>query len=226
MRGRRTLAEQAKKMVMSPVNKVGGAAIPFEKMLLESLMRRSVYPDLTKPRTIRDRSLYIAQSLGLENEYKALTGKPTRGYKESIKNFAIYTSDSKESSYYYALELRQKFLEKKGKPAPEGFWITAKGSALYNYKIALRYKDKDAADKYLLEYKMLGGTAKGLVASLKSMSIGYGMKGLANEFLASLSVEDREKVMQGMEFYSSVLATNLDYLNTDDEDAQETEDNP
>ena len=76
-KGNMTLTEIAEDMAKSPVNVVASGITPFIKTPMELASGRTYFPDLFKPRTIRDRGLYLAQSLGLDNEYKAVAGLPS-----------------------------------------------------------------------------------------------------------------------------------------------------
>jgi len=160
-----------------------------------------------EPRSIRDNMLYIAQSFGLENEYKALAGLPSRGYKESLKSFLVYTSDPGQAAYYTILDEKQAFLEKLGKKGTYGGSFTPKSNALYNLKLAIRYQDKEAFEKYLVEYVQLGGTLQGLERSLESMDPLYGLNEAEKAYFIQewLDSEGKKKLLQAWQFYKEVL---------------------
>jgi len=205
LNGKKNLKEIGTEMAKSPVNVVASAVSPFYKTPLELVLRRSVYPNVFKPATIRDRGYYVAQQLGLENEYKALMGLPSRGYSKSLTGFYLYKSNPLETAYYEVMDDKREFLKKQGKTS-EGFFLTPRSNALYNLKLALKYKDKVATDKYMTEYVNLGGTQKGLSQSLKMMHPLYGMNAVERkDFLDSLNSEDNEKVKMAERFYNEVI---------------------
>jgi len=203
--GKKTLKEIAIEMAKSPVNVVAQGATPFIKTPAELVTRRSLFPDIFNPRTVRNRGLHLAQSLGLENEYKAIAGLPSEAFSKSLVKTVLYKSDPLQNAYRDILDEKNRFRKKLGKTA-EGFWLTPKGDALYNFKLALRYKDKKAQTKYYLEYVRWGGTEDGLKSSIQSMNPLSGLSvNEQNVFVASLNTEDREKLAKAFRFYVEAL---------------------
>ena len=192
-------------MVQSPVNFIVQGLTPQVKVPAELATGRTLFPDVFKPGTIRDRGLYLSRSLGLENEYKVLAGLPSRGYEESLKTFFLYSSDPGQGSYSDIQEVKRRWLKEQGKGA-EGFWLTPKGNALYNLKLAIRYEDLEATNKYMYEYYSLGGTAKGIEESLDRM---HPLSGLSKQdkrlFEQSLSMDQVKRLGKALEFYHKVL---------------------
>ena len=145
-----------------------------------------------------------------------LAGLPQRkGYLESLQEIFFYRTNPDEAAYWDIIDLKERYLERNGKPHGYVFWQDKKNKALYYFKVALRYKDQDAADKYLYEYAINGGTAKGLVQSLKSMNPLYGLKvndeeNEIVEFVASLSEQDKDRLVQAMQFYVDTLNPDWD----------------
>lgn len=197
--------EMAKDAATSPVNVVVSGSIPFAKLGYEIATRRSTFPDVFRPGTVRDRGLHLARSFGLENEYIALSGLPSKGYGQSLSKMVAYSADPLEGSYRDIFELKNNFLKKEGKSA-EGFWLTPKGDALYNMKLALRFGDKKAFEKYATDYMMMGGKGQGITASLKRMDPLSGMNTLErNTFLSTLDKKDMDKLTKAYQFYYGVL---------------------
>jgi hypothetical protein len=208
LRGKRTLKEIVKEMAESPVNQIVQGITPLAKIPAEVITRRGLFPDVFRPRTIRDRMQHVAGGLGLGEEYRAVFGKPSRGYTKSLSQALIYKSDALQSAYYGIMfEEKMDFLKKRGK-VWEGFILTPRGDALYNYKMALRFKDKKAADKYFQEYLSLGGTQRGLKKSLKRM---HPLSGLSKkdkrEFVESLDNESKRKLEMATKFYNENFIT-------------------
>jgi hypothetical protein len=151
MKGKRSLKEIALDMAKQPVNIIVQGGVPFLKLAGETITRRALFPDVFKPGTVRDRGYHIARSFGLENEYRAIAGKPSRPYRKSIFNFFGYRVDPDQAAYGDIYTEKNHFLKKIGKYG-EGFWLTPAGNALYNARSALRYQDTKAAMKYMGEY--------------------------------------------------------------------------
>jgi hypothetical protein len=103
------------------------------------------------------------------------------------------------------MEEKRRFAERMGKEG-EGFFITPKGNALFNYKLALRYKDYAAAEHYLDEYVAKGGTAAGLARSLQAMNPLYGMNPMDRmQFIAGLDSESMAKLERAIDYYANIL---------------------
>jgi TPR repeat protein len=101
-------------------------------------------------------------------------------------------------------ELRRDYMKKLGKES-EGFWLTGKGQAIYNYKLAVKLGDKDAAEHYLMEYMRLGGTEKNMKKSLKAMHPMFGISKEDREgFLEYIGPDGNERLKQAEEYFKSV----------------------
>ena len=208
------LIEQTMKTMQAPINKLAQGAYPFHKLAFETVARRGLFPDVFKPGTIRDRWLHIARSFGLENEYIAMAGKPSKGYGESLKNLILYTIAPGEAAYRNTWDMKHEFLKKLGKGA-DGFWLTKTGDALYNMKLAIRYGDKEAFSKYFSTYVLeaekqerdIESIEKGVMQSLKNMHPLSGMKEEElKAFAQTLSEDEKDTVDEAIKFYFETLA--------------------
>ena len=92
----------------------------------------------------------------------------------------------------------------------EGFFITPKGNALYNARLALRYGDKDAQVKYMSEYFELGGTLKGLGQSLSNM---HPLAGMSEKeqiaFVLTLDEDEKKKLVKASKFWGEVITDSV-----------------
>lgn len=209
LNGDKSLKEAALNMAMAWPKEVGNkivqGSIPLTKLAGELITRQSSYPSIEKPGTIRDRGEYAARSLGVENEFKALTGKPTPGYDKSIPNVFKYESDPLEESYRKFYDKKRTFLKKQGKGA-EGFWLSDRGEALYNMKLARRYGDKEKENKYRNDYYALGGTREGVKRAFMNMHPLSGMsKKERSAFVRTLTTEERKQLQKAITFYKKTL---------------------
>jgi hypothetical protein len=205
LNGRRTIKEIAVDTLKTPFNKLVSSVTPAWKTPAELAAGMKFYPDVTKPSRIRDRWDYLAQSLGLEKEYRALAGKPSPPYAQSLKDIAVFRTDPNKVAYSYIQDEKRRFLKSIGKES-EGFMSSPRGEALYNYKLALRYKDEQAAGKYLEEYMILGGSAEGFQKSLESMSPLAGLNESEQVgFFNSLREEDKDQLSKAFEYYNTTL---------------------
>ena len=230
LNNKKTLGEIATDMAGSPLNSIAQGAIPFAKLGVETATGRSLFPDIRSQRTIRDKGLHIARFLSLDKEYIALMGLPSKGYLKNIPLAFKYEIDPLQAAYSKVYQLKRDFLKEKGKIG-EGFWLTDKGNALYNLKLAIKYKDKEATDKFLLEYAHLAGImskdgaiadldaeqqsflSKKVMASLLKM---HPLSGLTKpdtaEFLGTLNDEDKTNYSEAQKFWVSILVGGVEGL--------------
>lgn len=204
--GKKGIKEIAADMAKDPFNKVTGALGPHVTIPLGIGLRTKLYPDATKPGHVYgDRWQYLFDSLGLGNEYKAIAGKPSPGYMKSIGDIFLYKSDPYQSGYYATKDEVARFRKNTHKSS-EGWMENEKGNALRNVKLALRYEDKEAARRYLVEYFTLGGTAEGLERSLQSLDPLYGLSVDDKiAFITQLDAEGKRDLAKAMEYYYRVL---------------------
>jgi hypothetical protein len=226
--GKKSLKDIAIEMAESPVNKFMQGLSPFVKTPMELITRRAIFPDISNPKTIRDRSEYLAKTLGLENEYREIAGKPARPYSESLPQAIIYETDPLESAYYEIQDKKREFLKQFGK-AGEGFWLSPRGNALFNMKLAHRYKDKIAAEKYLKLYlhyhalefeagtknekELAASVRQGIIQAIFSMYPLYGLSSKEQgKFIAGLDEDEKKTLVKALRFYSETLigATNTE----------------
>lgn len=201
---RKSWKQQISGMAVSPLNKLVNSISPFIKSPVELLIGRSFFPDITEPSTIRDGLGYLAQSLGVKEEYTRIAGLPVnKTYAESWINAFIYTANPKQTAYYRILDLKQNFeTEKLGKFRTQTFSDSPKSKSLYNMKLSIKYGDAEKAKKYLLEYVENGGTSEGLKRSLESMSPVYGLDAdEAEAFMMWITPRERQDVELAIEWY-------------------------
>jgi hypothetical protein len=208
--GKMSAKDVAIEMAKGAVNKAVGQVGPQYKLPTETLTGRKMYPDVFEPAIIRDRGLYLAEQFGLGGAYRRIAGLPHKSYQESLQNVLAYAADPEESAYYEILDEKQLFLKNKGEYRGYGGSVSPRSSALYNIKMAIRYEDKTALDKYLQEYVNLGGTKEGIETSLRDMEPLFGLNSkLEREFKNEwLDDEGRRRLEQAEAFYKeSVLGS-------------------
>lgn len=200
-----TAQEIAKESIKAPVNVLAQGVTPFAKLPAEVISRRTFFPDVFEPGIIRDRGFHLARGLGLENEYKAIMNLPSEGYGKSLPDIFAYRLDPLQGAYSDIYNEKQRFLKQLGKFG-EGFWLTPRGDALYNFKLSLRYDDRESAKDYLKSYFQLGGTEEGLERSLNNMNPLSGLNEIEQVlFVESLSEEDRKKLAMAFKFWADTL---------------------
>ena len=165
------------------------------------------YPSITQPRAIRDKWEHFFSTLGVDDVYKAVVGKPTKGFGDIFKGAVTYSYDYKESAYYEILDIKRKY---QGDTDNTIYGQTPKSNALYYMKTAIRYKDKEAALKYLDQYFENGGTAKGITQSIEMLNPLYGYTGKdtiakGQAFVNSLSDDEKDKLRIAINYYETDL---------------------
>ena len=191
----------------APLDKAWGMVTPFLKMPIELVSGLNFYPSLTQPRAIRDKWQHFFNSFGVDDIYNEVTGKPTKGADEILKGSVVYNYDYKESAYYEILDIKREY---QGKTDNTIYGTDAKSNALYYMKTAVRYKDKEAALKYLDEYFENGGTAKGIKQSFATLNPMHGFTGKdtaekGEAFIASLTEDEKEKLKIAQDYYENDL---------------------
>ena len=202
--GKMSVGDQLKKMALAGPNKLANAAAPFFKLGAELITGKQVWPDITQPKPIRDRAEHVARFLALDEEYKALTGKPTKGYLDSLKRTLVYEGDPGEIAYQDTRRLVIDFLKKQGRELPSGV-PTQRANALFYYKQAVRYGDSEAAARYKREYLEAGGKLEGIKKSIdKAHPLAMLPENLRYKFRQSLSPEEQQAFKEGLSWYKQV----------------------
>ena len=189
------------------LDKAVGMVTPLIKTPIEMLTGLNFYPSITEPRAIRDKVEHLFSSLGVDELYRAVAGKPTKGIGDIAKGAITYSYDYKESAYYEILDKKREY---QGDTDNTIYGQTPKSNALYYMKTAIRYKDKDAALKYLDEYFENGGTAKGITQSIAMLNPMYGYTSKdtiekGQEFVKSLSDDEKDKLKVAISYYENDL---------------------
>ena len=191
----------------APFVKLWQGARPIEKMVAETVMGQSTYPDPGYPRPIRDRAEYIARTFSLDIPYGWIAGKPKRGdgvtgqLLHDVLSLGSYTTDTGETAYYDVKKWQRNFLDRYGVEKPS-ISPTSKGNALYYYKQALKFGDVDAAKVYLEKYYDLGGNRSGIKLSIKlSHPLGGLPKKMKGKFLNELNPKQYETYQRALDWY-------------------------
>jgi hypothetical protein len=228
---KKSLKEIATSMAESPVNQIINGLSPLYKTPVELMLRKEFFPNAMNPRVMRDRGLYLSKILGLENEYAALAGLPSRGYEKSVSKLLYYESDPEEAAYYTMYNRKAEFLKKLGKLGGETS-ITPQGVALYYMRLARRLGDDKAEKKYFEEYashhrligKMEGKTdeeilqtiKQGIRASMKGM---HPLSGLNNQerilLMESFELSERDILARAVKYYNDVIVGGVNLTGED-----------
>jgi len=213
--GKVSWTKKLKEAALGPVERIVQAARPIEKSIGEVAARKTFYPEITRPRPIKDRTEHILKTLGLDLPYRYATRftgspKPMRGGAgigsliKDLEAIATYRTEPGEGAYYTILNKEINFLREQGENVP-GIEPTPKSTTLYYYKMAQRYGDKKAAQAYMEKYIEMGGTKQDLMKSIKKshplaiLPIRY-----RRPFLSTLDGEDRRALEAAIDWWHKI----------------------
>jgi hypothetical protein len=203
--GQGSIGQAIKDTLKAPVNRLATGTTPIFSVPLEQALGKELWPDIFEAREIKDRWRHLFSTFTLEHEYDQLADKPTRGYLRSWTESLIYRRDPGEMSYDTAKGIAYDWLSKvKGQEG--GGMSSPRSEALRDYRMALRYGDKESADEALIRYAELGGTDKGLKSSIaRQHPLGPISKKDRVEFLDSLTDDQVETFAEAEEWYNRIF---------------------
>lgn len=200
--GKGSLSEVAGTLAKAPANKVAQGLGPHIKLPIELTTGLQAFPDVFEPRGIRDRWAYFFQSLALGTPYNELAGLPSRGFAAEMAGALFQKRDPGEIAYNRMLGLGYDWLEKeKGQGGIRGGY-TERSNAVYFWKQAQKWGDKDAERVQFQRMRDLGMTRKDIVNAIKRAHP-LGMIALKDRgrFLRSLEAKDRESLNRAVQWY-------------------------
>ena len=211
IKGRKTVMDVAKKIMAAPFVNIYGEVGPHFQITTELITGKSTFPDPTDPGDIRDRVYHIMQGLGLAAVYNRIAGRPTRTWGDEVQRLLAYKQEQGQGAYYDIRDEVREFLKSEG--VPQGRWSgerSPKAEALFYLRLAIRYEDARAMEKYAIQYVNNGGNSKDLETSLKNMHPLYGLskerkRKFYNEWLDD---EGRERLRWAEKFYYETLLGN------------------
>jgi len=212
LNGRRTLGQIASDYAKSPINKLVQGVGPHVKIPMELAYGKSLYPDFTKPRSLNptnDKAEYLASQLGLDTAYKWAAGMPLPkdAAQKAVSSSFLYRLDPDQAAYYRIRDEVARFKSSKGMSRSSEGAEGERANALRNLKLSLRYKDEDAAARFLAQYAALGGSSDGLKSSLMAMNPLSGLsEAQRGEFQSKwLRTEDKPFLDAANKYYKDVL---------------------
>ncbi len=211
LNGRMTLGEIALAMAKEPPSQFIQMMGPT-KTAAEVATGQQLFPDPFRPRPIRDKVEYLFQQWSLDDVYRGAMGRPTRGAGRLAQSFFVSSTDTDEANYNEVRSHVYEEMRRQGKDVT-ALVRTPKGEALYYFKQAARFGDRQAARKYLLDYIAAGGTDKGLDTSLRNLDPLAGIpEKEEKEYLTNLTAQEQGQVRRAFEYYARLVIPPKDRL--------------
>jgi N12 class adenine-specific DNA methylase/predicted kinase len=190
-RGAAGFGDKARDALQAPANRIVQMWEPASKTLFEAMTRRSLYPNVFKPRSLRDRGDYVASSVSMGWLYRKVTDKPVRPSNPVLSLFA-YRTDPGEAAYYHVRELAGKYMEEQGRGG-SAIVPNERANALYYWKKAAEWGHDRQAERWLKRYYELGGTPKGAKQSVsRGAPLAFMPIALRGPFVRSLDSDGRK----------------------------------
>ena len=121
---------------------------------------------------------------------------------KEMTSLLVYDNDPGQAAYYTMRQRIYDFLDEKEVERPDGD-PTQKSNALYYYKQSLKLENTELASYWLAKYRELGGTTKGMKASIEKGEVRAALpKKYRGEFYRSLDEEDKEVLQMADEWYN------------------------
>ena len=206
LNGNMSVKDVASEMMFGVANKTVSGSMPFITLFYELSSGKSLYPDIRKQRSIRDKTQYIFRWLGFGDEYNVISDLPDRGWGDAAEKIWCNKAIPYEGAYWDTIDRAGKWKEKVLGIKDYSSYDSPKSRAMYYYKQALRFGDRKAAEKYLNDYAAAGGTASGFKQSMNYLYPLAGVpKKYRREFYKSLDKEGREDYEKAMIYYEKIL---------------------
>jgi len=199
--GKKDLYKALQETATAAPNKLLMGATPFAKTTIEALTGKSLFPDITRPKPIRDRTEHILRSLSLDLPYRYAKGIPTRGLATDAMSPLFAYSDPGEAAYYHSLQKMGEYLETVHKERPPAE-PTERSNALYYYKQAIKSGNYDLANDWWEKYKKMGGTRKTMLMSIKkSDPLQFLPVSERTRYINTLDADDRQTLKEARDWW-------------------------
>ena len=194
------------------VNTVAQGVTPLIKMPVELLMGVETFPNVLAPRRMRDRVRYVVRGMGLDvvqDLFGAVTetGRPTQGAFHILSTLGI---DRRPADYAAYSQVRSLAYQFKGHIQGEK---TSLGpmqppeEAFYNYRLALRFDDEPAQERWRARMGELGITLKRRREMLeRAKPIGMLTKTQQRQFRQTLTPGEKRALTRAETYWRDVFS--------------------
>ena len=207
-KGRGTWRDVALAVVQAPISRLVNGLTPTFKVPGESLAGRSFFPDVFNPRLIRDGWRHLFRAVQLEFLYDWYLGRPSPGAGHVLMTTFV---DARHTGYSAYAKIRGEAYQwlravegKEGAP----LYASRRGNAYFYYRMALKFKDTEAAVKYLREVNRLmpgknSKERKNLIAAMIKRAHPLGMLTIRErgKFLKTLTPEEERSLERAIDWW-------------------------
>jgi len=166
--GRAGYGELIAAIAKAPVNRVVSNITPMITTPFELASGVTLWPDVFKPRSIRDGWREAFSTFSLDIPYDLVTGAPSRGAgKRVLEQIAVYKRNPGEEAYNTIRGMTYDWLEREKGQEGRSAVHTPRSDALYEWKKAQRLGDKEAESKAFLKMRSLGMTPQDRFDAIK-----------------------------------------------------------
>lgn len=207
--GKMPIGDKVKEIATATTSSFLNGMAPFYKPVMEAIVGKSIYPDISKPSTVRDPWEHIFKSVALDNEYRLAVGKPLPdgSYLKTFQKAFVNSVVPGEAALWDVYDMKERYYSSIGKTGYSGSSRDPKATAIYNYKVALKLGDTQAAEQSLKQYAIYGGTKATFKASMSALDPLFGMSTVdKSAFVKGLTEDERLKYNTATEYYKSIQA--------------------
>ena len=154
-KGRGTWRDVALAVVQAPISRLVNGLTPTFKVPGEALAGRSFFPDVFNPRLIRDGWRHLFRAVQVEPVYVWWLGRPSPGAGHVLMTTFV---DARHTGYSAYAKIRgEAYQWLRAVEGEEGapLYASRRGNAYFYYRMALKFKDTEAAVRYRQELRRL-----------------------------------------------------------------------
>lgn len=200
-----TVGDKVKESGTAFINKLAQGSLSLLKTAGEVITGKSLYPDITNPKSIRDKTEHALRIVSLDKVYRYITKKPLKSIGEETANLILYNVDPGEAAYYTMRQRAFDFNKAHGVEFGSND-PTPKSNAIYYYKQSLKYGNSKLAAYWMDKYTALGGTDEGLYKSIDLGQVEMAVKkNLRDEWYESLDEQDNQMLEMANRWYDNTF---------------------
>ncbi|KKL67092.1 hypothetical protein LCGC14_2138460, partial [marine sediment metagenome] len=201
-RGRASFGELMEVIAKAPVNRILNGLTPVISAPVEYLSGKKFWPDVFRPRAIRDKARNLAQLFSLEHEYDVIFDRPSRGYGRSIETAVVYKRDAGANAYNRIKGMSYDWLRREKGLEGSGGYVTPRSTALYEWRLSKKFGDKKAERKAYERLRELGVSGTDLRASVRrAHPLGSISLRDRSTFLKTLTTRERKLLDKAIAWY-------------------------